>query len=194
MNNPLKKIELNNKKALLAVITALVIVYLDCSFVIKLQIQNLNRVTPGIQKLKEDINALSAQLAKMRGEKTKLVQAKEQAFSKSKKFITEEEVPSLLEEISETAKENDIELIQMKPSREKAAGVSPKDAAALKFTPFSISMSLSCGYHQLGRFLNSLENKNIFIAVQDMDISSRQKDYFKHKVELTLRVYAEKKL
>ncbi len=193
MNNPLKKIELDNKKALLVILAALVVVYLDYSFVIKMQLQGLRNAGPNIQKLKSDLSGLSAQLARMQEEKARLMQEKKQVDAKAKKFIAQEQVPSLLEEIAETAKESGVELIQMKPLRDRPPRTAQKDAAAPKFYPFSIGLSLSCGYHQLGRFLNGLESNKIFISAEELSISPLRDDYFKHKVELVLRTYAEKK-
>ena len=194
MNNPFKKIELDNKKALLVILAALALVYLDYALVIKLQLQNLRNSSPRIQKLGSDLSVLSAELARMQQAKSKQLKTKEEALSEVKKFITDEEIPGLLEEIAQAAKDNVVELIQMKPLRERPAGLHPKDAAAIKFSPLLINLDLSCGYHQLGSFLNVLENKDIFIGVEDLAISAQEKDYFKHKVELTLRAYVEKKL
>lgn len=194
MNNPLKKMELGNKKPLLVILAALVLVYLDYAFVLKLQLQNIRNAGPRIQKLKSDLSALSAQFARMQEEKGKQLQAKEEALSKAKKFITEGQIPSLLEEVANTAKENGVELIQMKPLREGPAAAGAKDAIAVKFNPLLISLSLSCGYHQLGSFLNGLENKEMFLALEELAVSAHQKDYFNHKVELVLKAYAEKKL
>lgn len=193
MNNPLKKIKLDNKKALLVILIAPVLVYLDYTFVLKLQLQGLRNTGPRIQKLKGDLSALSAQFAMMQEVKNKHLQAKEEALSKAKKFISEEEIPSLLEEVAKTAQENGVELIQMKPLRERPAAAGAKDAIAVKFSPLLINLSLSCGYHELGRFLSGLENKEEFIGVEGLVVSAQQKDYFKHKVELTLRAYVEKK-
>jgi len=193
MSNPLKKIEIDNKKALLIIAIALLFVYLDYAFVLKLQLRNLKNSGPNIQKLKNDLSDLSLQLARMQEAKAKQQQTKQDALAKAKKFIREEEIPSLLEDISGAAKENNIELIQIKPLHRRQAALNTREAAAEKFNPILISLSLSCGYHELVRFLSNLEGREVFIAVEELEVSARQKDYLKHKVTLTLKAYAEKK-
>ncbi|MDI6605882.1 MAG: hypothetical protein QME65_01900, partial [Candidatus Omnitrophota bacterium] len=89
-------------------------------------------------------------------------------------------------------KNNAVELIQMKPSRQNSPAAKDKVAKTEKFTPILIKLDILCGYHELGHFINDLENNPVFMAVEDLKITPQQKDYFKQKVELALKTYVEK--
>ena len=61
-----------------------------------------------------------------------------------------------------------------------------------KFTAFSISLDISCNYHNLGVFLNSLEDAQAIIKLQDMKISSSSEDSLRQEVNLDLVAYVYK--
>ncbi|MFH0762365.1 MAG: type 4a pilus biogenesis protein PilO [Candidatus Omnitrophota bacterium] len=187
-----KKIEgLDNKKLLVVFIALLVFIYLDYSFVMKLQLRNLRNTAPKIEKVKSDLNNLSLQLSKMQQAKEEHLAKQREFLSQAKKVISEGQVPSLLEEIANTAKNNNAELIQMKPLRQNLPAAKAKTPQGQNFSPLLITVELSCGYHELGHFINDLENNPIFIAVEDFAVIPQQKDYFKQKVGLTLKTYVE---
>lgn len=193
MNIPLKKFGLDNKKRLLIILAVPLLVYLDYAFVLKPQLKNVSNAGPRIQKLKSDLSAHSAQFSRMQEARDGQLRSKEEALLKAERFISEGQIPALLEDIAKTAKESGAEVIQMKPLCERPSGSGPKGSTFTKFNLLSINLSLSCGYYELNRFLNALEAKDIFIVVEELAVSPQQKDYFKHKVELALRAYVERK-
>ena len=54
-----------------------------------------------------------------------------------------------------------------------------------------IDMDISCGYHNLGQFVNDLENNEIFLAVDELRITPRQDDYFNQDIGLKLKTYVK---
>lgn len=192
--NPIKKIlELDNKKIALIIAASSVLLCLDYySVIIKLQLQNLRNTAPKIEKLKNDLSNLSLQLEKMQQGRQKHLEEEQRLLKSAKKIISEGQVPSLLEAVADTAKSNSVELIQMKPLRQSPPPAKDKAAAGQKMIPLLIKLDLFCGYHELGHFINDLENNPIFMAVENLSIIPQQKDYFKQKVELELKTYVEK--
>ena len=53
-------------------------------------------------------------------------------------------------------------------------------------------MDLSAGYHQLGKFINELENAQVFVIVQELKIEPQPGNYLKQKAALTLKTYVKK--
>ncbi|MDI6605881.1 MAG: hypothetical protein QME65_01895, partial [Candidatus Omnitrophota bacterium] len=101
IDNPLKKITgLDNKKVFLILLASLVALYLDYSFVLKLQFQNLRNTAPKIEKLKSDLSNLSLQLSRMEQTKAKYLAQQQKLLKEAKKVISEGQIPSLLEEIA----------------------------------------------------------------------------------------------
>ncbi|MBL7151593.1 MAG: type 4a pilus biogenesis protein PilO [Candidatus Omnitrophica bacterium] len=194
IGNPIKKIlELDNKKIALIILASSVLLCLDYYFVIiKLQLQNLRNAAPKIQKFNNDLSNLSLQLDKMQQAKQEHLEEQQRLLREAKKIIPEGQVPSLLEEVADAAKSNSVELTQMKPVRQNLPPAKDKAAAGQNMAPLLIKLDVSCGYHELGHFINDLENNPVFMAVENLTITPQQKDYFKQKVELELKTYVEK--
>ncbi len=187
MKNLFKNFGLDNKKVFL-IILACLIIFLDFTFLLKNQLLSLKGLKPQVLKLKADLDTLSVNLNKMQELKDKRVGAKHEAALSVKKIIYEEQLTLLLQNISDTANRSDVRILQIKPSK----GLPGKDSGMAKFTPLLISLDLLCDYHSLGRFINALENTQVFIAVQSIRIAPQQKDYLKERVNLVLRTYINK--
>lgn len=187
------KIKLDNKKIFLIIVICLVIVYFDFQFLIKLQLKALKGLRPKIVRLKEDLDTLNKDLVKMQDLKNRQIGANQKVASDVKRIISEGEIASLLQDVSDMANKNEIKILQMKPARE-SPGLKQAIAVAgiEKFTPLLITLDLFCDYHHLGKFLNDLENAKDFIAVQNIKITSQQTDYLKQKASLVLKAYVRK--
>ena len=61
-----------------------------------------------------------------------------------------------------------------------------------KFIPYLINLDLICDYHNLGKFINALENSKVFMEVQELKISTKLQDYIKQKINLAIRTYVAK--
>ena len=180
-------LKLDNKKILLILLLALFIVYVDCHFVIKMQLGNLRVLSPKVAKLKKDISAFNKDSRAIDNLKSKQGQAR----VTEKQVISEKDLPDLLEYISEVGNKNSVRIMQIKPSKEtktKEAKSSPE----VKFSPFYISLDIFSNYHNLGAFINALENADKFIAVQDLKIARDKNDYMRQEANLTLRTYVKK--
>ena len=184
--NKLNKIEWDNKKVLVVILICLIIIYIDFSFLIKSQRQAITSVGEKTIKLKQDIDALTKDLATMQQ-----AQTKQEVALKVKKIISEEQMPMLFQEISNIANKNNIKIMEMIPSKESKA--KEEKALVAPKTPLAfITLDLFGGYHNLGRFINDLENAEILMAVENLKIVPQQNDYFKHGITLILKTYVKK--
>jgi len=185
--NKLEKLELDKKKISSIILVCLILIYMDLSFLMRRQIQGIKILGSNIIKLKKDTDALTRELAEIEDLKRKQTGIEPVGFLKNKKILSEEQMPSFLGYLSETANKNNIKITQIKPIKEQKAS---KDVS--KFTPLVVALDLFCGYHHLGSFINDLENAESFIAVQEMSITPNPKDYFHQEVRLMLKTYVEK--
>ncbi len=185
----LSSVQLDKQKKILIVIICAVIIYMDTAFILKSQISWINSLNPKIIRLKNDLANLNRGLDNMRASKGKQGLTTQKTIINSS-IITEGQISGLLQDISSEANKFDIKIRQIRPSREV---VNVKSAVAgNKFIPILINLDLICDYHNLGRFINELENSQVLLGVQELKISSQVSEYMKQKVVLVLKTYVTK--
>ncbi len=189
--NKLNELKLDNKKIFLIVLACLLILYIDFTFIIKLQLQGIRTLTPKVIKMKKDIDNLAKDLSSMQDLERKAGRDKAQIESlRPKEIISEDKILLLLQEISDLANKNKVKIMQINTPRDKKA---PEEIiAGERLSPIIITLDLTCGYHSLGTFINALENARQFIDVQDMKIIRDPRNYLLLNANLILKTYAKK--
>lgn len=181
---------MDDKKIIVAFILAFVVGYLDINFLLIPQQRSLKGKSEKISKLKKDIDNLTREIEAIK----KQPAVKQEGPLKAKQFISEADLPSLLDMISDIANKNKISLVRIKPSPE----AKPKDDKSktpvpeLKLIPINISLEVTGDYHNLGNFFNGLENAPIFMSIGELRISATTGNYFQQGVVLTLKTYVKK--
>lgn len=190
MMDLLNKLKVDNKKIILIVLAFATLIYLDYSFVIGMQLKNINNTQPKIVKLKNDLGSLKKDLSRIDGLKNKHIETSQKILSKVKKLVPESQTVSLLQNISETAKKDGIQVVQIRSSKE----FDPKQEKLVsdKLSPLTITLDLSSDYHRFGKFINDLEDLETFVAIQSFKINSQQADYIKQRISLVLKTYVSK--
>lgn len=185
MTDFLAQIQLDKKKIILILAISAIIAVVDIAFVIKLQIKGLSSVSAKAAKLDHDLKDLSKDLALMQQAQKRPVVAK-----KVKKIISEADIPSLLQDIDTIAKNNKVKILQITPG---SADVSKDNKSAIgNFIPVFVSLELNCGYHNLGAFINEMENHEKFIAVEALKITPITGNYQQERADLVLKTYVKK--
>ncbi|MDD2752001.1 MAG: type 4a pilus biogenesis protein PilO [Candidatus Omnitrophica bacterium] len=187
--NKINNLELDKQKITLIVFVLALIVYLDFSFVIKVQSGLCKKIGTKVTKVSQDIKKFKKDLSEM--ESTKSRQQGVAQSTARKKIISEEEIGSLLSSISDIANKNNIRIIQIKPSRQPVVQ-NKKGQVANAATTLLINLELITNYHALGAFINNLENDQIFLSVKGIKISRLAKDPFNENVSLELATYVKK--
>lgn len=185
----IKKIELDNKKIILILITTLVIFYIDYSFIVAGQRAGIKSLRPKIAKLKEDIANLKKNLQNI----DNLKAGKTQGIA-ARQIISEGNLALLLEKIANIANSRNVNIRQIKPVKEEKplALDSKVSAQPANLFPVYLNLDLSAGYHNLGNFINDLENLQELIIVGDIKIRRQEEDYLKETAELLLRIYVKR--
>ena len=187
MANLLNKLGADIQKLVLIVLVGAVVIYVDYSFIIQLQLKGVESAKTKIIKLNQDITALDKDLALMQQSQG---QMKQKTPLRPKTIISEDEMTGLLQEIYNLATNNKVKIIQIKPSKDLQA--KEEVMGAQKIMPMAIIMDLSCVYHSLGSFIGDLENAEQFLAVQDLKIVRSSGDYMRQNVTLNLKTYVRK--
>lgn len=178
----------DKQKIILFAVIALIVFALDYQFlaVLSRKGKDLNKK---ITEEKSKIGALEKDLAKMRELKEKQAKTKEKIIPKIKKILPEEQKVALLQDISDIANKNNVKILQIKPVTDVK---QEKAFLGGKIAPFYINLELTADYHNLGRFINGLENSEALMSVQDIVISRYPQDFLKEKVNLMVRAYVKK--
>ena len=186
----LSEIKLNQQAKVLLVIWCVGMVYLDVFFIMKSQLTFSVKLSSQIIKYKSDTAKFEKEILEMR--KIKNNPAQMNIKTKGiRKIITEPEVGDLLQNISDLANKLDVKILQMRPLKDNVAQVE-KVPGLERFAPLTITLDTVCDYHQLGKFINSLETGDIYIKISEIKILAQQGEYFKQKASLIIKTYVKK--
>lgn len=187
----LNKLQLDNKKIVLIFLLFFIIVYVDYSFFIKMQLNNIKNIKPKVAKLENDINILNKNLSESKDPNKRHGRQN----STHMRMLSQDQLSLLLEEISNIAKHNNVTLMQIKQVKQvkdvKKKDKEDKPSMANDLLALNIALDLSGSYHDFGRFINDLENSDKFIAVQDMDIRPQAVDSMLQNVSIVLKTYVK---
>jgi Tfp pilus assembly protein PilO len=182
--------QLDDKKLSFGIILILILlVCADFAFPIKGQFNALKVTEPKIVKLKGDLDAFEQGIGIM--QKAKGQQTVPPA-AQLKQFISEDQIHSLYQDISEMAFNNNVRIVLMRPSREGVLSKQEKEVMGEKLTSFSLALDLECEYQNLVSFVRSLEQAKTFLVVQNVKILPQAEEILKQKVDLVLKTYLEK--
>lgn len=101
------------------------------------------------------------------------------------KLPQKKETDQLLEDFARIATEAKIKYQAIRPGPMVSLKGTQVD---LPYSRWPITMKLTCGYHQLGQYINQLENSTRFVQVDDVSIETTD-NLFEHNVNLNLSTY-----
>ncbi|HOU37207.1 MAG TPA: hypothetical protein PK562_08070, partial [Candidatus Omnitrophota bacterium] len=154
-----------------------------------------------IVALRKDIDAFNSDSAFVK--KTSLPSSAPIAL---KKLPTEREIPSVMQAISAIANENGVRIMQIDASRDVktskmgAAQSGPKKGAkggqqadiAAGLMPVNIRLDIVTGYHNLGNFINGIENAEKLCIIDGMTINRDASNPLKQNVSLVVKTYVKR--
>jgi len=188
----IEKIQLDKKKIMAGVVILVFLLYIDFTFILKSQFNLWKAINPKIAQLKKDIKKLNDDLAILSTSIKGKQETQETDQRTAEKIIKEEKIPNLLEEISKIANKREVKIMQIKPLSHPPTAKPELTTATTKLFPVSIKLDLLGGYHQLGKFINDLENASVFMEVDTLRISSESTSIMTQQIELTLKTYVKK--
>lgn len=190
-NFDLKSIDFKSKRTqilLLIVLVSFMIAAAYFYFVFVPQVKRVFKVTVSAGRMKSDLRSARVVIKDFEKLKSDLKERSQKVDSYEKKLPAEQEIPALLENLSNMAKDSDIKIIGIVP----AMSYFKDDKSVEKnqiYREIPILITAKSGYHELGHFLNNLENSDRFMKVVDIGIKANKITPKKHDVELMVCTY-----
>jgi len=184
----IKSIDLKDKKTqvvILAGLLAILGVVLYFSFILKPQIVRVAESVSAAGSIDADLKEAGKNIANIPAFKKNIVAYEEKVDRYEKMLPVEQEIPSLLENLSNIARSSNIKIVGIIPVTVKED--KPKKAQVYQEIP--ILINAKSGYHELGKFLSSMENSDRFMKVADIQIKSNAQSPKKHEVEVLVLTY-----
>lgn len=170
---------------ILAAGSSFIILVLYINFLLVPQVSG---VVGGIMRM----NKAQAELRTAQTEGARIPQLRESIESFQEKvdkyenmLPAQQEIPSLLENLSNMARDSGIKIVGITPVA--TAEDRPGKDQIYKEQP--ILISAKSGYHELGRFIDNLENSSRFMKVGNIQIKASSASPKKHDVELLVLTY-----
>jgi len=97
-----------------------------------------------------------------------------------------QEVPAILETISSIANEYDVKIDKLVPQKQEQESLTQSEDGHYYALP--IVIQARCGYHMFGRFLNKLENGNLYFSLKDLVVQNDERNPRTHLFSLTIKI------
>lgn len=155
-----------------------------------------------VRELEDNVAVVKNQAANMEKMQAQLdeLMSEDKGFAKS--FPKSKEMSALLEEFAKMARESDVTILSITPQAvQKPAPAAtatrksrrdPKKKAAPEkkyFEEVPILITARSGYHQLGHFVQILEQGDRFITIRDLQIKADSRDPWMHDVRIVMTTY-----
>ena len=157
-------------------------------FVFVPQVIRVFELTVSTGKMKSELKSARVVIKDFERLKNGLKERSQKVESYEKKLPAEQEIPALLENLSNMAKDSDIKIVGIVPAASSFKDDNPVKKSLI-YREIPILITANSGYHELGHFLNNLENADRFMKVVDIDIKANKTSPKKHDVELMVCTY-----
>lgn len=190
-NIDLKNIDLKNTQTqaiLLAIFIFLAAAALYLYLVFVPQVVRVFGLTVNAGKMNSDLKSARILIKDFERLKNDLKERSKKVESYEEKLPAEQEIPALLENLSNMARNSNIKIVGIVPAISYFKDDKPATKSQI-YLEIPILITAKSGYHELGYFLSSLENADRFMKVVDIDIKSNKANPKKHDVELMVCTY-----
>jgi type IV pilus assembly protein PilO len=175
------------QKMLAIGIVSIIVSVLYLYFVFMPQVSRAVILLVKVSRIKADLISAKSTSTDLEGLKKKLAEYNDKVEWYEKKLPAEQEIPNLLENLSDMAKGANIKITSIMPVLATAQNNTQAQGRIYREIP--IRITAKSGYHELGRFLSNLENSDRFMKVTNIVIRSNKAMPKQHDVELTVSTY-----
>jgi Tfp pilus assembly protein PilO len=148
---------------------------------------SLAKTLPKLRQLQRELAVWENAVANIPRYKAQIEGMRERLSNQKKKLSTKQEISSLLKRLSEIAKDSGVKILSIKPH--PAVAGQQQDMASGTYQKYPISIKAVCGYHQLGIFLNKLENADTFMRVSNIKITANPENFTQHFIYILVNTY-----
>jgi type IV pilus assembly protein PilO len=178
---------IKHQKLIIYGIITLLLVIANYNLFLRPTLASLSQTGPKLNQAKRQLAADQAMVSNIPMYKAQIERMREAMFSHQKQFSTKQEIADLLKNLSEVARDSGVKIVSIKPH--PLIDTPSLNIGQSAYQKFPISIKAVCAYHQLGLFLNKLENDNTFMRVSDIKIVSDQKEPAQHLVYILVNTY-----
>ena len=192
-NMPELELDESKKKILLVYFLAIVVIFVAYFFFfLRPSLTKLFDILPKVRVLNLDIKAVHDDSRFEDKLTKKLDMLREKMGGYENKLSREKEIPKLLENLSKTARSSRVKILGIVPfdvSKTKQKGAV---AGGGVYQEVPITISAYSGYHDLGIFINKLENGERFMRITDIEIKANRNNPKRHDIEFVVYAYTFK--
>jgi Tfp pilus assembly protein PilO len=163
-----------------------VVIALDVLLIARPQAGSIMALDNKVKQLKTDINALTDNKVRLPKFRANLEDVQAQVKDFEAMVHKEDEIPSVLKTISTLANEYGVKIDQLVP--QKSDGVVLVQNGDGKYGSLSILVRARAGYHDLGRFLNRLQQEHVFWQLEAIDILADEQNLGRHVVKMQIKI------
>ena len=192
LNEKLKNIfdikNLNQKKETLFLIIFVFVLFIVFYFMffLKGSFTKLFSDISETRQMKQDISQTKNDLEHQEILEKRLEKLKNQIDLYKDKLPAEHEIPIILEDLSKMAKDSYVKILGINPVGLR--GTEEKKTGTYRKIP--IMISAKAGYHELGGFINRIEDADRFMEISDIRINANPKSPRNHEIVLIVTLYA----
>ena len=162
------------------------VVALDVLLIARPQVASIMALDTKSKQLKQNISELSDNKQRLPKFRANLDENRLKMKSFEGMVHREGEIPSVLKTISTLANEYGVKIDQLVP--QKSDGIVLVQNADGKYGSLSILVRARSGYHDLGRFLNRLEQERVFWQMEALDITGDDQQTGHHVVKMQMKI------
>ena len=190
MATPKLNIDLSKVKSeyLLAICAILIVAILFLSYnnIFKPLLGKIKQASKQIEQTERDIQRAKVSPDSLKSLGAEIEKLKAPIDYYQRKLTSKVDVPQILKELNQIAEPLRIKIVSVNPLvKEKI----PLPGGEEFIFQVPIRISLKCGYHQLGIFINKIENSTRFMKIADLKINAVSRDIWAHDVELVITSY-----
>jgi len=142
--------------------------------------------TREIRDLRQKISLVNDRLNRITQMTKQLNDLRVEVGKYSEGLPAEKEIPNLLKELSSIAKASKVKILSITPTKMKDSKSLKKGAFYKKM---GIVITANSGYHQLGQFINNLEDGKRYMTIKELSIRGNPSTPRSHVVKIVLDTY-----
>ena len=184
----ISSIDLKDKKTqimILGGLLSILVVVIYISFMLMPQIERVFEAVGQVSKVGADLKEAQYNIANIPKFKSSLVTYEEKVDRYEKMLPAQQEIPSLLESLSDMAKKSNVKIIGIMP----VVGKEDRAKKGQIYKEIPILINAKSGYHELGKFLSNMENADRFMKVSGIQIKFNSQSPKKHDTEIMVLTY-----
>lgn len=187
-----KEIFLENRKLILGGVVVFLAVWVFLKYFLGPAVGKARTLGTEASQIRRNLTATRTALGKLPQLEADAVRLRRSAKELAVRFPSESELPELLEHLSRVAEKSEVEIVEISPTRVIQVEEKKGTPSAL-YEELPIALTARSGYHELGSFINQLENSERIFMVKNIEVKADPSDRKRHHVELVLGTFVRQK-